>query len=74
MGTIKETVISSFVNSFRIGETVTKGQIFQKAAKIIPDLSEATVGWLISNWLINKGRIVEVGKGKHGAKIYRRAN
>lgn len=71
---VKDKVITSFLDSVKIGDTVTKGEIFRTAAKVIPDLCEATVGWIISIWLVGKGRIVEVGKGKHGAKIYRRVS
>lgn len=69
---VKDKVITSFLDSVKIGDTVTKGEIFRTAAKVIPDLCEATVGWIISIWLVDKGCIVEVGEGKHGAKIYRR--
>ena len=68
---IKEIFIRSFLN-FKIGSTMTKGAIYRNAAKSIPNLKESTAGWLISNWLINKGHIVEVGRGKDGAKIYRK--
>lgn len=74
MESIKEQVLKSFIKTIKIGETVTKGEIFRTAAKVIPDLCEATVGWIISIWLVGKGRIVEVGKGKHGAKIYKRVS
>ena len=71
---IKDKVITSFLDSVKIGDTVTKGEIFRTAAKVIPDLCEATAGWIISIWLISTGRIIEVGKGKYGAKIYRRVS
>lgn len=70
---IKVEVIKSFQDSVKVGDTVTKGEIFRTAAKVIPDLCEATVGWIISIWLVGKGRIVEVGT-KHGAKIYKRVS
>lgn len=72
MGSIKEQVLRAFVETVNIGDTVTKGEIYRTAFKAIPDLCEATVGWIISIWLVGKGRIVEVGKREHGAKIYRR--
>lgn len=71
---IKEKVIKSFIENVKIGDLVTKGEIFRTAAKGIPNLCEATVGWIISIWLVNTGRMVEVGKGKHGAKIYKRVS
>lgn len=71
---IKEQVLTSFTSQVKIGELTTKGVIFRTAAKVIPDLCEATVGWIISIWLVGKGRIVEVGKIKHGAKIYKRVS
>ena len=74
MNSIKEQVLKSFVETVKVGDLVTKGEIFRTAAKVIPDLCEATVGWIISIWLVGKGRIVEVGKDKHGAKIYRRVS
>ncbi len=70
---VKEIVLSSFFEVFKVGSTFTKGEIYRNAAKRLPGLLESTVGWIISNWLVNAGRIVEVGKGKYGAKIYRRA-
>ena len=74
MNSIKELVLKSFIGTVNVGDLVTKGEIFRTAAKVIPDLCEATVGWIISIWLVGKGRIVEVGKGEHGAKIYRRVS
>lgn len=71
---IKNNVLKAFADSVRIGDTVTKGQIFQTSVKVTPTLYEATVGWIISIWLVNTGRMVEVGNGKYGAKIYKRVS
>lgn len=74
MSSIKEQVLKSFVETVKIGDLVTKGEIFQIVIKCIPGLYESTVGWIISLWLVGKGRLVEVGKAKHGAKIYKRVS
>lgn len=74
MSSIKEKVLKSFVETVEIGDLVTKGKIFRTAAKRIPGLYESTVGWIISLWLVGKGRLVEVGKAKHGSKIYKRVS
>lgn len=71
---IKEQVLTSFASQVKIGDLTTKGEIYRTAAKRIPELCEATVSWIISIWLVGKGRIVEVGKDKHGAKIYQRVS
>lgn len=50
----------------------TKGDINRAAQKQDPNINPATVGWIISNKLEKTGRIEKVGKGPHGANLYRK--
>lgn len=55
-----------------ISQIFTKGDINRAAQKQDPNINPATVGWTISNKLEKTGRIEKVGKGPHGANLYRK--
>ena len=66
-------LLECFLSGFAIGDTFFRGDVHRNACKSIHGLSSASTGWFISNFLLNTGRIVLIGKGKNGAYLYKRA-
>lgn len=65
-------MLECFLNGFAIGDTMFRGDIHRNACKSIRNLSSASTGWFISNFLVNTGRIIFERKGKNGAYWYKR--
>lgn len=70
--TVKDSLLKVFLETFEIGQTFTKGEIYRSAKKNDSSIKESTVGWIISLVLVGLGYIKLVGKGKNGANIYKR--
>ena len=66
-------MLKCFLSGFAISDTFFKGDVHRNACKSIHDLSSASTGWFISNFLVNTGRIIFVRKGENGAYLYKRA-
>lgn len=67
-----ELILDAFQIFISIGQIFTKGDINVAAQKKDPKINSATVGWTISNELVNTGRIEKIGTGADRANVYKR--